>query len=390
MPTASMTTAALLERLVAFDTTSERSNLALIDFVEAYLAEHGVASRRSSRQDGKANLFATLGPQRDGGVVLSGHSDVVPVAGQDWSSDPFALARRDGRLYGRGSCDMKGFLAAALALVPEALAAGLERPLHLAISYDEEVGCFGAEALIADIGRSGLRPAAVIVGEPTEMRLISGHKGIAVYRTEVRGLEAHSSEPNRGASAIFAAARLIGFLEELARARREGPPDEAFDPPYSTVNVGMVEGGTAHNIVPRHCAFTWQVRLLPSEDGAAILDAFERYAAEQVLPGLRATAPEAAIATHCLAAVPGLAAEPDSAAEGLVRLLTGLNSSEQVSFATEAGLFQRAGIPTVVCGPGSIRQAHRPDEFIEIAQLEACEAFLRRLIGWCANARGGP
>ena len=388
MPPASMTTAALLERLVAFDTTSERSNLALIDFVEAYLAEHGVASRRSSRQDGKANLFATLGPQRDGGVVLSGHSDVVPVAGQDWSSDPFALARRDGRLYGRGSCDMKGFLAAALALVPEALAAGLERPLHLAISYDEEVGCFGAEALIADIGRSGLRPAAVIVGEPTEMRLISGHKGIAVYRTEVRGLEAHSSEPHRGASAIFAAARLIGFLEELARARREGPPDEAYDPPYSTFNVGMVEGGTAHNIVPRHCAFTWQVRLLPSEDGTAILDAFERYAEEQVLPGLRATAPEAVIATHCLAAVPGLAAEPDSAAEGLVRLLTGLNSSEQVSFATEAGLFQRAGIPTVVCGPGSIRQAHRPDEFIEIAQLEACDAFLRRLIAWCAGGTG--
>lgn len=375
----------LLERLIAFDTTSELSNLALIDFVEDYLAGHGVASRRSSDHPGKANLLATVGPASEGGIVLSGHSDVVPVADQDWSSDPFILERRGGRLYGRGTADMKGFIATALAAVPSALAAGLRRPLHLAISYDEETGCFGAHSLIRDVVSALPRPAAVIVGEPSEMRLITGHKGIAVYRTEVTGLEAHSSETHRAASAIFGAARLIGFLDGLARERRDGPPSEDYDPPYTTFNVGMIEGGTAHNIVPRRCGFTWQVRTLPEDDGEAIFEAFERFAEEEVLPELRATAPQAAIETTCLAAVPGLAEQPGSPAEALVRLLTGSNSDAKVSFATEAGLFQQAGMPTVICGPGSIRQAHQPDEFIEVSQIEACEDFLGKLIGWAAG-----
>jgi acetylornithine deacetylase len=392
------TAAELLQRLVAFDTVSERSNLPLIDFVEAYLASHGVACRRSSAQAGKANLFATLGPPGPGGVVLSGHSDVVPVEGQDWSSDPFTLERRGTRLYGRGSTDMKGFLAAALALVPEAGKAGLRRPLHLAISYDEEIGCFGADALIADILEADARPAAVIVGEPSEMRLITGHKGIAVYRTTVTGLEAHSSEPHRAASAIFGATRLIGWLDALGRARREAAAagrhpgqdergEESYDPPYTTVNVGIIEGGTAHNIVPRRCDFTWQVRPLPGDEIAAIRAEFEAFARDEVLAEMRETAPQSEIETICLAEVPGLAAEAGSPAEALVRLLTGLNSTEQVSFATEAGMFQRAGIPTVICGPGSIRQAHQPDEYLEIAQLDACEDFLRKLIRW--SAEGG-
>ena len=379
----------LLERLVGFDTTSERSNLPLIDFVEAYLASHGVASHRSSRQAGKANLFATLGPTSGQGIVLSGHSDVVPVEGQDWSSDPFALERRGERLYGRGATDMKGFLAAVLAMVPDALNADLQRPLHLAISYDEEIGCFGAEALIDNILGTDPNPLAVIVGEPSEMKLITGHKGIAVYRTTVTGLEAHSSEPHRAASAIFGATRLIGMLDELARERRENAsedgPHSGYDPPYTTINIGMIEGGTAHNIVPRRCTFTWQVRPLPDEETGAVLETFQRYAEEVVLPELRATAPEADVETLVLADVPGLSADPSSSAETLVRLLTGLNSSDQVSFATEAGMFQQAGIPTVICGPGSIRQAHQPDEFVEVAQLDACEVFLRKLISWSAD-----
>ena len=380
----------MLERLIAFDTTSSKSNLALIEFVEAYLGAHGVACRRSSAAEGKANLHATVGPDRPGGVVLSGHSDVVPVADQDWSSDPFRLTARDGRVYGRGTADMKGFIAAVLAQVPAALEAGLQRPLHIAISYDEEIGCFGARPLIDDMLASGEVPAAVIVGEPTEMRLVTGHKGICVYRTEVTGREAHSAETHRAASAIFGAGRLIGYLDDLAESRRRGPPAEGFVPPYTTVNVGMIEGGTAHNIVPRSCRFTWQFRTVPGDDGAAILAGFERFAQDQVLPMLRETAPEASIVTTCLADVPGLLPETDSPAEALVRLLTGANRTDQVSFAAEAGMFQQAGLPTVMCGPGSISQAHQPDEFVALTQLEACEAFLGRLIEWAAGDHALP
>jgi acetylornithine deacetylase len=377
----------MIDALIGFDTVSSRSNLALIEFVEHYLAGHGIASRRTSDDSGgKANLFATIGPEIAGGVVLSGHSDVVPVEGQDWSSDPFTLARRDGRLYGRGTADMKSFIAVALALVPEMRAAGLERPIHLALSYDEELGCRGVPRLIAELGGLLPRPAIAIVGEPPSMRLVSGHKGGAGLRTTVTGKEAHSSQPHRAANAVMAAARLIGEIERMAAERRAAAdPDSPFEPPYTTFNVGMIEGGTAPNIVPRSCAFQWEYRLLPGDDGDAIVERFDRFAEEQVLPELRRSAPEAAIVTEARPRVPPLAPEPDSPAEALVRALIGANRAHMVSFGTEAGLFQEAGLSTVVCGPGSIDQAHQPDEFIEIAQVEACEAMLRRLIAWAAG-----
>ena len=378
----------MLERLIAFDTTSSLSNLALIDFVEDYLGGHGVTSRRSGDREDKANLYATVGPAVPGGVVLSGHSDVVPVTDQSWSSDPFRLERRDGRLYGRGTADMKGFIATVLALVPQALSAELRRPLHIAISYDEEVGCFGAPKLIADLLAEGPRPAVVIVGEPSEMRPISGHKGIAIYQTSVTGRAAHSAQTHRGASAIFGAARLIAYLETEADRRRDGPQAAGFEPPHTTFNVGMIEGGTAHNIVPRSCSFTWQVRTVPGESGTSVLAAFEDVAAREVLPRLQATAPDAAIETHCIADVTGLEPDPDSLAERLVRRLTGANQSGLVSFATEAGMFQHAGLPTVICGPGSIDQAHQPDEFIEVSQIEACVTFMNKLIDWAASDEG--
>jgi acetylornithine deacetylase len=376
----------MLERLVGFDTVSSKSNLALIDFVETYLQGFGVASRRTASADAsKANLYATLGPEVAGGAVLSGHTDVVPVDGQAWSSDPFRMARKGTRLYGRGTADMKAFLAVALALVPEALQKPLRRPLHLAFSYDEETGCFGVGGLIEDVVRNLPLPAVVVIGEPSEMKLVNAHKGGYGFETRVTGKEGHSSQTHLTANAIFAATELIGFLAELAvEKRRTAPPDSPFEPPYSSISVGTITGGTALNIVPRHCAFEWEVRPLPGDSAEAVLERFNSFAQEQVLPRLRETAPEAAIVTVVHANVPPLAPEDDSPAEALVRLLTGANQTHVVSYCTEGGLFQKAGFSTVICGPGSIDQAHRPDEFIETSEIEACETFVRRLIDWAA------
>ena len=377
----------MIERLIAFDTTSFKSNLALIDFVADYLAGHGVASRRTYDEAGeKANLYASLGPEAAGGVVLSGHTDVVPVAGQPWDSDPFSVVEQDGLLYGRGTSDMKSFLAVALARVPEMLAAGLKVPLHLALSYDEEVGCFGAEGMIADIKANLPQPRIVIIGEPTSMKLVNTHKGDAGFETRITGKAAHSSQPHRAANAIMAAAELIGFLMRVAGEKREGGPrDERFEPPHTTLNVGTIEGGNALNIVPRHASFTWEFRTVPADDGAEILARFNRFAAEEVLPRLRETASEAAIETETLAWVPALVPEADSAAEALVRLLTGANRADAVSYATEGGLFQEAGFSTVICGPGSIDQAHQPNEFIALSQVEACDDFIGKVIDWAAT-----
>ncbi len=378
----------MTERLVAFDTTSAKSNLALIDFVEAYLQSHGVPARRTTDATSrKANLFATLGPEAAGGVVLSGHTDVVPVEGQPWTSDPFSPVVRDGRLYGRGTADMKSFLAVALALVPEALAAGLKVPLHLALSYDEEVGCLGVGGLIADVKANLPQPRIVIIGEPTGMKLVNANKGIAGFETEITGKEAHSSQPQRAANAIVAAAELIGFLARLAEEKRDaGPKDSRFEPPYTTLNVGTVTGGTALNIVPRHARFAWEFRLVPGDDGEEIVARFRDFAEQQVLPGLRKAAPDARIVTQARAQVPPLTPEADSPGEALIRRLTGTNRAETVCFATEGGLFQEAGFSTVICGPGSIDQAHQPDEFIELGQIKACEAFLRKLIAWASQS----
>lgn len=382
-----MTSREMIGRLVGFDTVSERSNLALIDFVEAYLSDHGVSARRTyDPTRNKANLFATLGPDIEGGVVLSGHTDVVPVTGQAWDSDPFEVTEKGGRLYGRGTADMKSFLAIALALVPEARNADLKIPIHLALSYDEEIGCFGAEGLIDDVRSNLPAPRMVVVGEPTSMKLVDAHKGCAAFVTTVTGKEAHSSQPHMAANAVFAAAELIAFLSQVADEKQAGPLDTRFDPPHTTVHVGTVNGGTALNIIPKHAQFDWEYRVLPGDDGNEILARFNDYAERTVLPRLRRWTAEAAIETRSVCDVPALKPESESPAETLVRRLTGLNHCEAVSYCAEAGMFQEAGFSTVICGPGSIDQAHRPNEFIEIDQVAACEDFIRKLIAWSAAA----
>jgi acetylornithine deacetylase len=385
----------MLARLVGFDTVSHHSNLGLIAFVEDYLAAHGIASTRVPNADGdKASLYATIGPNVDGGVVLSAHSDVVPTAHQTWSSDPFKLTERGGRLYGRGTSDMKGFLACVLALVPEFAAARLRRPIHLAISYDEEVGCIGCVDMVRALADGAIAPPrGVIVGEPTEMQLVVAHKGINGFDTVVTGKETHSSQTQLGANAVMAAGELIAELQRLGdRAREAAPADCPFTPPYTTVSVGSVEGGHALNIVPGECRFVWECRTLPGEDPDDIARSLDRFARETVLPRLHASAPEATVETTQRARVTALAPEtgPQAAADGvpadrrgaaeaLARELTGTNHTEVVSYATEGGVFQTHGFSTVVMGPGNIREAHQPDEFIEADELERCVGVLRGL-----------
>ena len=296
------------------------------------------------------------------------------------------MAERDGRLYGRGTCDMKSFSAVALALVPEMLERGLARPVHLALSYDEEVGCVGAPDMIAEIVANVPRPAAVFVGEPTDMKVVTAHKGIVVHETVVTGHEAHSSQTHRGVSAVMTGARLIARLQEMADARAAGTPSEMpFEPPYSSIHVGVVSGGTAPNIISRECRFTWDVRNIPEDDPYAIVAEFERWCREEVLPQMRAVAPECDIVTVPRSAAPALGPEHEGAAEALARRITGHNETVAVPYAAEAGQFQQAGFSTVICGPGSIDQAHQPNEFIEIAQVSACERFLRRLVDVLAD-----
>jgi len=376
------TTEALLAELIAFDTTSRLSNLALIEHVRAYLQGQGIASELVFDATGaKANLFATIGPDTHGGIVLSGHTDVVPVDGQDWSSDPFTLVERDGLLYGRGTCDMKGFIACVLSKVPEWTSRPLKEPVHLAFSYDEEVGCLGVHGLLEHVVRNHPRPRLAIVGEPTSMQVVDSHKGIQSFYTEVTGLEAHSSATHVGVSAILAAADLIHYLGQLAEELRlEGDPSGRFTPGYTTISVGTIEGGTAINIIPRSCRFGWEFRPLPGTDPASILARFEAFANQMVLPAMQARFPEASIVTRPRSHCPPLDAEPGSAAETLALALAESNETHAVSYTTEASLFQKsAAIPTVVCGPGDILQAHRPDEFVARAQLSLCLDFLDRL-----------
>jgi acetylornithine deacetylase len=380
--------AEILRRLVAFDTVSANSNLALIDWVADYLKGYGIATSLTFNDArDKANLFATIGPQdAGGGVILSGHTDVVPVIGQSWDTDPFALVERDDKLYGRGTADMKSFIAIALALVPEFKARALRRPLHLALSFDEEVGCFGAPHLIESLPRGAARPSLVIVGEPTNMAVANAHKGCHVFATAVTGLAAHSSAPQRGVNAIFAASEIIQFIAGLAgEARAAARPESGFEPPYTSFNIGTIAGGTAMNIIPRDCEFTWEFRPLPGEDTAAISERIERFIATDLLPRLRKVHPGADVATRALARIPGLVAQPGSPAEELARQLTGANHSTVVAYGTEAGLFQGAGIPAVICGPGSMEQGHQPNEFITLEQIEAGAAFQRRLADWACG-----
>jgi acetylornithine deacetylase len=371
-----------LATLVAFDTTSRDSNLRLIEHVEGLLSQLGVAATRVPNADRrKANLYATLGPQAEGGIVLSGHTDVVPVDGQSWRSDPFTLTERDSRLYGRGACDMKGFLALALTAAPVFAEAGrIRRPVHLALSYDEEVGCLGAPAMIAEIAKHLPRPSAVIVGEPTMMEVVHGHKGITSYVVTVTGHEAHSSLTHLGLSANMAAIRLMHGLGELAaRLERAADPASPFVPKHATLTIGQINGGTAVNILARECVFLFDLRCPPGMDPQAILAPFLAEAAA-LDAELKARFPEAGVAVVRRSLTPAFAPEPDGEAERIARRLAGDNGPPRVvPYAAEAGQFQEAGFSTVICGPGSIEQAHQPDEYVERAQMERGAAFMLRL-----------
>ena len=382
-----MTPRQILERLVGFDTVSSKSNLALIDWVADYLDGYGIEARLTGDASGaKANLFATIGRPDRGGVILSGHTDVVPVEGQEWHSDPFRLSERADRLYGRGAVDMKGFIALALALVPRALERSLATPLHLALSFDEEIGCLGAPVLIRGLPEGVARPRLAIVGEPTDLGVANAQKGCNFLRTRVTGVEAHSSLSDAGVNAISAAAEIIGEIGRAAReARDRARPDSGFDPPFTSFNVGRIEGGNAFNIIPRHCEFLWEFRNLPEEDPAAIEGQIRDFVERELLPKMRERHRQSGVETEVLVAVPPLTPVADCPAQHLACRLTGADRVTTVAFATEAGHFQRAGIPAIVCGPGSIRQAHQPDEYITLEAFAAGEAYLERLLDWAAT-----
>jgi len=377
----------ILARLIAFDSVSTRPNRPLIDWVADYLAGHGVDAFVQPNADGtKANLFATIGPDQEGGIVLSGHTDVVPVDDQVWQTDPFTLSDRDGRLYGRGTADMKGFVALCLALVPILKGRTLTTPVHLAFSYDEEVGCLGVPHLVDHVLANLPRPKLAIIGEPTSMRPVNAHKGVQMFRTVVTGKEAHSSLSHLGTNAIVAAAEIVSVLDRAAqRLERDTDHKNGFDPPWSTLNVGVIDGGTALNIIPNRCEVSWDYRPMPGEDTTATLASIWDEIDHDIVPRLRARHADATIETERLCNVPCLAPDPDGIAETLARSLTGANESGTVPFGTEAGVFQQAGISAIVIGPGDIAQAHQPDEYLTRRQLAAGADFLLKLADRAAS-----
>lgn len=372
----------LFEKLIAFDTTSRNPNMALIDFVREYLEDLGVESTLVPNDEGtKANLYATLGPDDRPGVMLSGHTDVVPVDGQAWDSDPWSLLLQDGRYFGRGTCDMKGFIAICLAYAPEFLLRGLETPIHLAFSYDEEIGCVGVQTLIEKMKHMPVKPAMCIVGEPTSMDVSLGHKGKRSYDATVRGFEAHSSLAPQGVNAIAYAAELINYMTAMAdRFAKEGPFDDAYDVKHTTVHTGVIEGGTALNIVPKECKVRFEFRNLAEHNPDGIIEEIETFARYELEPRMQAVQPETGIDIVEVTDAPGLNTAPDEEVVTFVKSLAGRNDHIKVAFATEAGLFrERVGVPTVICGPGSIEQAHKPNEYVSIDQLAQCEQFMRNL-----------
>lgn len=374
----------LLAKLVSFDTTSHKSNLGIVAFIEDYLSRHGVDNLHViASQDGqKASLFATIGPSGVSGVALSGHTDVVPVTGQAWDSDPFTLRKADDRYFGRGACDMKGFLACALAAVPEFKRRKLKVPIHFAISYDEEVGCLGVRPMIAEFGKMLPAPRLTIVGEPTSMRVVDAHKGPVRWQVEVTGRAAHSSMAHLGVNAITYAARLIAEIERMAGELKVTARNDRFEPPYATLQVTTLEGGTASNIIPIYCRFGFEVRVVPGLDVDAIESRLKDFAERTCIPEMQATAPEAGFAISRLYSVPPFAATTGSEAASLVLNLLGQNETYAVSYATEAGLFQDGGSPAIVCGPGDIAQAHTANEWILASELEKCSAFIMKIAAW--------
>ncbi|MCG4454168.1 acetylornithine deacetylase [Pseudomonas sp. MMS21-TM103] len=378
----------LLAELVAFPTVSRDSNLGLIEFIRAYLAGLGVACELDyNAERSKANLFASIGPSDRGGVLLSGHSDVVPVAGQTWSLPPFELSERDGKLYGRGTADMKGFIACVLAAVPRFLARPLRLPIHLAFSYDEEVGCLGVRTLLAELQQRPHKPVLCLIGEPTELKPVLGHKGKLAMRCQVRGAACHSAYAPLGVNAIEYAARMINRLGEIGQRLAEPERQDArFEPPFSTVQTGLIQGGRALNIVPAECQFDFEVRTLPDDDPQEVANELIDYAETQLLPQMHARSGDSAIDFLPLSAYPGLLTCPQSEAAQLLAQLSGCQDFGTVAFGTEGGLFHEAGIATVICGPGSMEQGHKADEFISCEQLAGCDAMLMRLAGWLQDS----
>jgi acetylornithine deacetylase len=381
MPSHNVTAAEMLARLVSFDTTSRNSNAELIGFVRDWLDACSVAYRVSRDPTGrKANLHAIIGPQAAGGIALSGHVDTVPVDGQAWSSDPFTLRAANEKLYGRGATDMKGFVACCLAAVPVLHARRLRRPLHLFITYDEETDMGGARRLIADMADSALKPDWCIVGEPSLMQPILAHKGRLALRLTARGLPGHSSQPGRGVNAVQAIAEAIGYIAaEQRRFAKEGPFAEGFDPPHTTPHVGTVEGGTVLNMIPERATCVMEWRAIPGGDPNAELERLRAHLARTVEPAMHAVDPRTGFDYEIIDDIPGMALDANHDLVTLVKQLTGSNSTGKVSYGTEGGLYQEAGIPTIVCGPGFIAQAHQPDEFVAQSQLDACDAFIRKL-----------
>jgi len=375
-------TFALIERLIGFDTTSRDSNLGLIEWTRDYLKGYGIESRLTYDTGGnKANLFATVQKSAKPGIVLSGHTDVVPVDGQNWASDPFKATLIGDKIYGRGACDMKSYLAVILAMAPRFAAAKLKAPIHFALSYDEEVGCIGARRLLEDLARNDIRPAGAVIGEPTGMQPVIAHKGKRSYQCCVRGKEAHSALTPQGVNAIEYAARIIGYIRHMAERMRDCEPrDHGFDVPFTTLQTGVISGGTAGNIVPRECIFQFEFRYLPGADPDSLEREIRDYAERVILPEMQRTDPNTGISFETKAEIPGLDTAEDNQVTRLAQALSRNKSTSKVAYATEGGLFQRAGIPAIICGPGSIAQAHKPDEYVTLEQVALCESFMERLL----------
>jgi len=380
-------TAEILSQLISFDTTSSKSNQPMINFISEFLNGYNISCNIGSNQEGtKGDLLATIGPMVEGGIVLSGHTDTVPVDGQNWNSDPFKLIKRNNLLFGRGSCDMKGFIAVVLSLIPEIQALKLRVPLHLAFSYDEEIGCLGAPGLIARLIEDVPAPMGAIIGEPTGMKLVNAHKGGSLFETEITGHPGHASQTQAGVNAITVAAECIVFLNTIANAfKNKGARDERMEPPYSTINIGTIDGGTAGNIIAGSCRFSWGCRAITDQDVNDLIKEFSDHCMDKILPPLVIINKDVNITTKKVNSVPPLVQEKQNPVELIVRQLTGQNQTVGVAFGTEAGLFSEAGIPSIVYGPGHIEQAHKPDEYISTTQLEECSNFIRKLAKWATK-----
>ncbi len=374
-------TCQILGDLIGFPTVSSDSNLALIDHLAGLLSDAGALVEVFRDPGGtKANLFATIGPDIDGGILLSGHSDVVPVADQDWTTDPWTMTERDGRLYGRGTCDMKGFIAAAVALAPLYARKATARPIHFAFTHDEEIGCLGAQALAHLLQARAVKPRVAIIGEPTLMRVIEGHKGCYEYSVHFTGLEGHGSDPDRGVNAVEYAVRYVSRLLELREVlRARAPADSRFEPPWTTINTGALVGGVAHNVIVGKARVDWEMRPVQPGDADLVKAELHAFCTDHLLPRMRSVAPMADIVTEIIGEVDGLVPVSDNEAREIALALTGANGAGLVPFGTEAGIFQAMGMQAVICGPGSIEQAHKPDEYIALDQLAEGVRFLERL-----------